>query len=125
MKLTRKMEQPKNIEQFSDEFLRGEIRRIEEAEIAKKQKGEYANPHFISEKNDKLADNLRPEDLDIYRDFIKQTLTPEKFCNYKMSMRNSKLNAEHPLARFAAWLSNQLFYEENQKWFNPRESEKE
>lgn len=119
------MEQPKNLEQFSDEILREEIRRIEEGEITKKQKGEYADPHFISEENDKLVDSLGPEDLDIYRDFIKQVLTREKFCNYKIAMQNLRLKSEHPLMRFVGWLSNQLDYEENQEWFNPSESEKE
>ena len=101
------------------ENLRRKIADIAHQELDKKNRGKKYNPHLFEGFN---AEELTEEDLDIYRGFLEHSLTPEQFRNYKggLSMGKGVNNLEVDTRyNFALFLSNQLNYWENMRWFQP------
>lgn len=107
------MEKPKeginieNTEKIDFEALRHQVELIKEEEMAKKEKGEYHDPHFDFIEPNELIE----EDLIIFDKFLKKILTRGDFFGYKVSGEMSS-----PRLEFKAWLGNKLQVEE---WFDP------
>lgn len=118
------METSKNIEQnqeqFNDEILREEVHQIEEAEIAKKEKGGYGNPHFTNW-DKKVTDDLTGADFNIYRLFKNKSLSLGELKKYQKELEGLELS--HERKRFMGYIVDQLSRPENLKWFDPENYE--
>jgi len=108
-----KIEDLKNKE-IDYEFLRQEIADLKTGEMLKKEKNPMNyNPHF---------DNIDPavltaQDLSIYKEYKEETLTLEKFFDYRKTFRKIE-DEDNPRLNFMAWLNNRTSEPEwIKKWY--------
>lgn len=101
---TEKTEEEKAEEKEELEKLRSEISELVMVERRKKEASEHGYNSTLENIN---PENLTEEDLKIYKDFLDKKISTESFNKYNGALK--------------AYLNNLLSYEENMKWFDPKE----
>ncbi len=102
-----------NTEKIDFETLRQKIELIRKGEMMKKEADEHFDPHF--EKINSV--DLTEEDLKIFKDFLENKLTFERFKEYQYGFRNFRAEEVDKISSywFMAWLGNKMMIRQLEK----------